>query len=110
MVDPPDHVLREAEGLTRFAEWMKAQGWDREAVKRLPDRDEGYWWSSTKQTAMVIYGLTDYLKITNELKPNLTASRISRDRVRKIRFFQPDAYVSIDYAEQEVEGCALGGA
>jgi predicted dehydrogenase len=34
---------------------------------------------------------------------NLTASRISRDRVRKIRFFQPDAYVSIDYAEQEVE-------
>jgi predicted dehydrogenase len=34
---------------------------------------------------------------------NLTASRISRERVRKIRFFQPDAYVSIDYAEQEVE-------
>ena len=34
---------------------------------------------------------------------NLTASRISRDRVRKIRFFQRDAYVSIDYAAQEVE-------
>jgi predicted dehydrogenase len=34
---------------------------------------------------------------------NLTASRISRDRVRKIRFFQQDAYVSIDYAAQEVE-------
>ena len=34
---------------------------------------------------------------------NLTASRISRDRVRKIRFFQPDTYVSIDYAAQEVE-------
>ncbi len=34
---------------------------------------------------------------------NLTASRISRDRVRKIRFFQPDTYVSIDYAQQEVE-------
>jgi predicted dehydrogenase len=34
---------------------------------------------------------------------NLTASRISRDRVRKIRVFQRDAYVSIDYAEQEVE-------
>jgi len=27
--------------------------------------------------------------------------------VRKIRFFQPDAYVSIDYAEQEVEGYRL---
>ena len=34
---------------------------------------------------------------------NLTASRISRDRVRKARFFQQRSYVSIDYAAQEVE-------
>jgi predicted dehydrogenase len=34
---------------------------------------------------------------------NLTASRISRDRVRKIRFFQPAAYLSIDYAAQKLE-------
>ena len=34
---------------------------------------------------------------------NLTASRISRDRVRKIRFFQPAAYLSIDYGAQKVE-------
>jgi len=34
---------------------------------------------------------------------NVTASRISRDRVRKVRFFQHDSYVSIDYASQEVE-------
>jgi predicted dehydrogenase len=38
---------------------------------------------------------------------NLTASRISRDRVRKLRFFQPDAYISIDYAAQEVEAYRL---
>jgi predicted dehydrogenase len=38
---------------------------------------------------------------------NVTASRISKDRVRKIRFFQPDAYLSIDYAAQEVEGWRL---
>lgn len=38
---------------------------------------------------------------------NVTASRISRDRVRKIRFFQPDAYISIDYAAQEVEAWRL---
>ena len=38
---------------------------------------------------------------------NLTASRISRDRVRKIRFFQPETYISIDYAAQEVEGWRL---
>ena len=39
---------------------------------------------------------------------NLTASRISRDRVRKIRFFQHDAYISIDYAAQELEVYRLG--
>jgi predicted dehydrogenase len=38
---------------------------------------------------------------------NVTASRISRDRVRKVRFFQQDAYISIDYASQEVERYAL---
>jgi predicted dehydrogenase len=38
---------------------------------------------------------------------NVTASRISKERVRKIRFFQPDAYLSIDYAAQEVEGWRL---
>lgn len=34
---------------------------------------------------------------------NLTASRISRERVRKVRFFQPESYVGVDYAAQEVE-------
>jgi predicted dehydrogenase len=34
---------------------------------------------------------------------NVTASRISRERVRKARFFQRDSYVSIDYAAQELE-------
>jgi predicted dehydrogenase len=38
---------------------------------------------------------------------NVTASRISKERVRKIRFFQRDAYLSIDYAAQEVEGWRL---
>ena len=31
---------------------------------------------------------------------NVTASRISRDRIRKARFFQRDAYISIDFAER----------
>ena len=43
------------------------------------------------------------LRFANGCIVNLTASRISRDRVRKIRFFQPAAYVSIDYAAQKVE-------
>jgi predicted dehydrogenase len=43
------------------------------------------------------------LRFGNGCIANLTASRISRDRVRKIRFFQRDAYISIDYAAQEAE-------
>ena len=43
------------------------------------------------------------LRFTNGCIANITASRISRDRVRKIRFFQPSAYVSIDYAAQKLE-------
>ena len=34
---------------------------------------------------------------------NLTASRISRDKVRKARFFERDMYVSIDCGAQELE-------
>jgi predicted dehydrogenase len=43
------------------------------------------------------------LRFANGCIANLTASRISRERVRKIRFFQRDMYVSVDYAAQEVE-------
>ena len=47
------------------------------------------------------------LRLASGCIANITASRISRDRVRKIRFFQPDSYLSIDYAAQEVEGWRL---
>jgi predicted dehydrogenase len=54
--------------------------------------------------------LTDRIDIANArlrfasgCVANITASRISRDRVRKIRFFQHDAYVSIDYGAQDLE-------
>src|SRR5207302_5798673 len=43
------------------------------------------------------------LRFANGCIANLTASRISRDRVRKIRFFQPAAYLSIDYATQKLD-------
>ncbi len=54
-------------------------------------RDEGYWWSSTKQTAMVIYGLIDYVKATNELHPNLTASVTVNGQHAASYTFQGDA-------------------
>ena len=33
---------------------------------------------------------------------NFTASRVSTERVRKLRFFQPQQYISIDYTRQDV--------
>jgi predicted dehydrogenase len=47
------------------------------------------------------------LRFANGCIANLTASRISRDRVRKIRFFQPASYLSIDYAAQKIERWTL---
>ncbi len=47
------------------------------------------------------------LRFANGCIANITASRISRDRVRKIRFFQPAAYLSIDYAAQKIEAWRL---
>ena len=49
------------------------------------------------------------LRFASGCVANVTASRISRDRIRKVRFFQHDSYVSIDYAAQEVEVYRLNG-
>ena len=43
------------------------------------------------------------LRFSSGCIANVTASRISRERIRKARFFQQDAYISIDYAAQELE-------
>ncbi len=43
------------------------------------------------------------LKFASGCVANITASRISRDQVRKVRFFQTSSYVSIDYMAKEVE-------
>ena len=38
----------------------------------VKNREKGYYWISTKETAFAIYGLTDYLKVSKELTPNYT--------------------------------------
>jgi len=47
------------------------------------------------------------IEFENGCVANLTASRVSRERVRKLRFFQPHEYVSIDFQSREVEMYAL---
>jgi predicted dehydrogenase len=39
---------------------------------------------------------------------NFTASRVSTERVRKLRFFQPRQYISIDYSRQDVVVFTVG--
>ncbi|MBZ5554395.1 MAG: Gfo/Idh/MocA family oxidoreductase [Acidobacteriia bacterium] len=48
------------------------------------------------------------LEFTNGCVANLTASRVSTEKVRKLRFFQPNDYVSIDYTRQEMLVLNLG--
>jgi predicted dehydrogenase len=40
---------------------------------------------------------------------NLTASRVSTEQVRKLRFFQPRQYISLDYSRQDVLVFTVGG-
>lgn len=47
------------------------------------------------------------LEMANGAVANLTASRVSQERVRKLRFFGNDAYISVDTKEQEVKGYRL---
>jgi predicted dehydrogenase len=39
---------------------------------------------------------------------NFTASRVSTERVRKLRFFQPRQYISLDYSRQDVVVFTVG--
>jgi SAM-dependent methyltransferase len=43
LIEVPEAVRREIAGLERFAEQMRADGWDRERILALPNVDQGYW-------------------------------------------------------------------
>lgn len=56
------------------------------------------------------------LQFANGCVANLTASRVSTEKVRKLRFFQPGEYISLDYARRDARvftvspGAGPGGA
>jgi predicted dehydrogenase len=63
----------------------------------------------TQVRAVGVPVLTDRVDIANAriefasgCVANVTASRVSAERIRKIRVFQPDTYISLDYASQEI--------
>jgi predicted dehydrogenase len=48
------------------------------------------------------------LQFPNGCVANLTASRISTERVRKLRLFQPHQYLSLDYGRQDLAVFSVG--
>jgi uncharacterized protein YfaS (alpha-2-macroglobulin family) len=62
------------------------------AVYLVNHRSQGHYWTSTKQTAMVIHGLTDYLRQSGELKPDFTVTvEVNDERVLTKRFTESEA-------------------
>jgi predicted dehydrogenase len=47
------------------------------------------------------------LTFANGCVANLTASRVSTEKVRKLRFFQPGEYISLDYARRDAQRFAV---
>jgi predicted dehydrogenase len=60
----------------------------------------------------ILSGKVDIANVRMEFESgcvaNFTASRVSTERVRKLRFFQPGEYVSIDYGRQDVLVFSVG--
>jgi SAM-dependent methyltransferase len=53
---PPEFVTREAAGLKRFADLMRADGWDRGRVLELPYVELGYWYAQATSMQQVLEG------------------------------------------------------
>ena len=50
-------------------------------------RDGGYFWLSTKQTAMAVFGLLEYVKVSHELDADFTANVFVNDKQVMTRHF-----------------------
>jgi len=46
---------------------------------------------------------TAHVRFSNRMIGNINSSRVAPRRQRKIRFFQPDAYISVDYEERNIQ-------
>jgi alpha-2-macroglobulin len=58
-------------------------------------RDGGYYWISTKQTAMVVFGLLEYVKVTREFDADFTADiYVNDNKVMSRHFTKADAMKS----------------
>jgi predicted dehydrogenase len=49
------------------------------------------------------------LAFENGCVANLTASRVSTEKIRKLRLFQPEEYISLDYSRQDITRISVRG-
>jgi uncharacterized protein YfaS (alpha-2-macroglobulin family) len=63
------------------------------------NRNGGYWWNSTEQTAMVLFGLTDYLAASQELNADFDVDvQLNGASIGKRHFSAADAASGADLA------------
>jgi uncharacterized protein YfaS (alpha-2-macroglobulin family) len=73
----------------------------------LLNRNYGTWWSSTKQTAMVLYGLLDYMRSRNEGGADATVEVVVNGTPVAMRAFTPASLTAPDPVV--VEAPAIAG-
>ncbi|MCW5966097.1 MAG: alpha-2-macroglobulin [Bryobacterales bacterium] len=78
----------------------------------VANRSRGQFWDSTKTTAMVVFGLTDYLKQSGELKPSLEVEVfVDGQSALKTRFGTGDALkVDVPTLTRDARSLGVQGA
>jgi len=70
-------------------------------VRYLMERRRGNYWYSTRETAMVLYAMTEYLAVTGELKPDYEAvvsvngAVVARQKIGPDALFAPEMRVDV---------------
>jgi hypothetical protein len=82
----------------------------RAVVWLVRHRGEGYYWYSTKQTAMVIYGVVDYLKASKELEPSFNADVLVNGKSVLTRRFTAADVTAVTPATLHLSAADIGGA
>ena len=98
LYDPPEFVVREAAGLSRFADLMRSDSWTRETVLALPDRQDGYWYSQRV--------LMDQVLDTTPFEPGDTLLDVGSNTCWASAIFAGRGLdvTALDIAEHEMQG------
>jgi SAM-dependent methyltransferase len=96
--EPPDFVVREAAGLGRFAEVMRADGWDREKIRALPHVEDPYWFSQRVSF--------DQLVETIDFRPGESLLDVGSNTCWASNYFAQRGLdvIALDIAKAEMQG------